>query len=78
MTLKQIKNELDKIYQERESWRGGKGPFDRLSVNKRELVLCKQYILYRLEDAKRIEDKQKELFYLEICKIIESYGNVIN
>lgn len=73
MTLKQIKEELKTIYQERKNWQGGKGPFDRLSVNQRELILCKQYILHRLEEAKRIEDKQRELFYLELYKITESY-----
>ena len=73
MTFKKINNELEKVYQERKSWQGGRGPFDRLSVNQRELVLCKQFILYRLEQAKRLKDKQKELFYLEVYRIIESY-----
>lgn len=73
MTPDRIKEELEKVYQERKSWQGGKGPFDRLSVNRRELVLCKQKILYCLEDAKRLKDKQKELFYFKIYKIIESY-----
>lgn len=73
MTPRQIKKELEKVYKERRNWQGGNGPFDRLSVNRRELVLCKQYILYCFEDAKRQKDKQKELFYYKIYKITESY-----
>lgn len=73
MIFKQIKKELEKIYQERRSWQGGNGPFDRLSVNRRELVLIKQQILYCLEEAKSLKDEQKEPFYYEIYKITESY-----
>lgn len=77
MTLKQIKEELDKIYQERTSWNCGKGPFDGLSVNRRELVLIKQQVLYHLEDVKCLKDKHEELFYFRIYKMIGSYGNII-
>jgi len=73
MTFRQIKEETEKVYQKRRNWQGAKGPFDKLSINLRELVLCKQYILYRLQEAKYLKDKQRELFYLELYKITESY-----
>lgn len=45
MTHTQINKELEKIYKERRKWIGGKGPFDKQSIRKRELVLVKQQIL---------------------------------
>jgi len=34
MTNTQIKKDLEKIYKERKSWNGVKGPFDKISVKK--------------------------------------------
>ncbi len=48
MTQTQIKKELEKIYKERKKWIGGKGPFDKQSIRKREIVLIKQQILSNL------------------------------
>jgi len=64
MTHRQIKKELDKIYKERRSWNGGKGPFDKLSINRRTLILIKQQILYRLENSKIVGNQKKEFFLL--------------
>lgn len=73
MTPTQIKKELEKIYKERKRWTSGKGPFDRLSVRRRELILLKQYILYRIEDAKLFGDKNEESFNLATYSAMSVY-----
>ena len=78
MTIREIKNELEKIYKERKSWRGGKGPFTQPAIRQRELILIKQQILYRIEDAKLLKDKSEESFNMTLYKIINEYLNYIN
>jgi len=73
MTIREIKNELEEIYKERKSWSGGKGPFTESSIIRRELILIKQQLLYRIEAAKLLGDKSKELFNLALYKIINDY-----
>lgn len=77
MTDKEIKRELKKIYRERRSWDGAKGPFTEPAIKRKELILIKQQILYKLEDAKLLRDKMKEAFCLQICKIINEYLKAI-
>lgn len=73
MTIKGIRNELEKIYKERKSWDGAKGPFTESVIRQRELILIKQQILYRIEDAKLMKDKIEESFNLTLYKIINDY-----
>jgi len=68
-----IKRELEKIYKERKSWNGARGPFTNEAISFRTLILIKQYTLYKIQDARKEKDKKKEAFNLEICKIIDRY-----
>jgi len=73
MTMREIRNELEKIYKERKSWSGAKGPVTEQAIRLKELVLIKQQILYRIEDAKLLGDKHEESFNLILYKIINDY-----
>jgi hypothetical protein len=73
MRIKEVRNELEEIYKERASWDGGKGPFTESAIRQRELILMKQQILYRIEDAKLLKDKVEESFNLALYKIINDY-----
>ena len=73
MTIREIRNELEKIYKERKSWDGARGPFSKPIIRRRELILIKQQILYRIEDAKLLKDKDEEFFNLTLYKIINDY-----
>lgn len=75
MTIREIRNELEKIYRERESWDGAKGPFTKPAIRQRELILIKQQILYRIEDAKSLKDGREESFNLTLYEIINDYLN---
>jgi len=48
MTDTQIKKQLEKIYKERSKWNGSRGPFNKQSIRKRELILIKQQLLSNL------------------------------
>lgn len=73
MTIREIRNELEKIYKERKSWDGAKGPFTEAAIRQRELILIKQRILYQIEDAKLLRDKGEEFFNLTLYKTINDY-----
>lgn len=73
MTNEEIKKELQKIYKERNSWNRAKGPFTDETINHRKLTVIKQYTLYKIQKARRENDKKKEDFNLEVCKIINKY-----
>lgn len=75
MTIREIKNELEKIYKERNSWDGAKGPFTDPAIRQRELILIKQQLLYRIEDARLLKDKGEESFNLKLYKIINNCLN---
>jgi len=75
MTIREIINELEKIYKERKSWDGAKGPFAETAIRQRELILIKQQILYRIEDAKLLKDKGEESFNLTLYEIINDCLN---
>ena len=75
MNMKEIRNELEKIYKERKGWNGVKGPFTEPAIRQRELILIKQQILYRIEDTKLLKDKTEESFNLTLYKIINDYLN---
>lgn len=60
MTNREIKQELNKIYRERGKWHGGKGPFTLEEIKRREAILMRQNLLYRIEDAKLAGDKKEE------------------
>jgi len=73
MTIREIRSEMEKIYKERGAWDGGKGPFTREVIRRRELVLMKQQFLYRLEEAKLQNNKAFESFCLDMLKTINKY-----
>jgi len=75
MTIREIRNELGKIYKERKSWDGAKGPFTEPAIRQRELILIKQQLLYRIEDARLLKDKGEESFNLKLYKIINNCLN---
>jgi len=73
MRISKIRKELGKIYKERNSWDGGKGPFTESAIRRRELILMKQQILYRTEEAKLTKNKVEESFYLDLYKVVNDY-----
>jgi len=73
MTISEIRNELEKIYEERNSWDGAKGPFTEPAIRRRELILMKQQILYRIEEVKLVKNKIQESFSLALYKVINNY-----
>ncbi len=73
MTIREIRNELGEIYKERKSWDGAKGPFTEPATRRRELILMKQQILYRIENAKLLKNKTEESFDLALYKVINDY-----
>lgn len=75
MNIKEIRNELEKIYKERKSWDGAKGPFTEPAIRQRELILIKQQILYQIEDAKRDKDKKVENLNITFLQAINSFLN---
>ena len=66
MTNKELEKELAKTHKEMHSWPEINRKLDYAitehEVNNRELVLSLQQILYRIEDAKKEKDKNKEYF----------------
>ena len=74
ITIREIRNKLEEVYKERKSWHGTKGPFTEPAIRQRELILIKQQILYRIEDAKLLKDKGEESFNLTLYKIINKEG----
>lgn len=70
---KEIEAELERIYKERKSWNGAKGPFTNEAINYRKLIFMKQYTLYGIQDARKEKEKKKEAFNLEIYKVIDEY-----
>lgn len=75
MTIREIKSELEKIYMERRNWIGGKGTFTEPAIRQRELILIKQQLLYRIEDAKLEKNEGAESFNLTLYRIINDYLN---
>ena len=73
MTIAEIRKELKEIHEEMKKWDGAKGPFTPQAIRRRELILLKQQILYRLEDAILLKDKTAKLFNLDLYKIIDKY-----
>jgi len=71
MTIREIENELEGIYKERKSWSGAKGPVTEQAIRLKELILIKQQILYRIQDAKLLKDKREESFNTALYKIID-------
>jgi hypothetical protein len=70
MTLKELREELKKIYKEGSSWNGGKGPFTPSLVKYRELTLARQRVLYQLEEAMESGDKGEIRFNEILLELI--------
>lgn len=75
MKIREIRNELQKIYRERKSWNGAEGPFTKQTIRQRELILIKQQILYQIEDAKLLRDKYGESLSYALYQLINDYLN---
>lgn len=73
MTFRKIRNELEKIYQERKRWDGSKGLFTESTITQRKLILIKQQVLYQIEDARLAKNKGKESFNPALYKVINKY-----
>lgn len=73
MTITKIRKELRKVYKEGASWNGGKGPFTESAIRRRELILMKQQILYRVEEAKLTKKTIEESFHLDLYKVVNDY-----
>jgi len=73
ITIREIRSELEKIYKERSRWNSAKGPFTKSAIRQKELILIKQQLLYQIEEAKFLKDKDKELFNLALYKIVNDY-----
>jgi hypothetical protein len=69
MDMKEIRQELKVVLEDIYSWCGINKGLPEDEIRRRELVLWKQSILYKIKDAKinrnkKIEDFNTELFYL--------------
>jgi len=73
MTNREIENQLEKIYKKRRTWSGAKGPVTEQAIRLKELILIKQQILYRIQDAKLLKDKREESFNSTLYRIIDNY-----
>ena len=77
MTYKEIKIKLKNIYEEMTNWSRLnallKGPLPQEEVRRRELVLLKQQLLYKIEDAKKEKDKTQENFNCAIYKSVTNF-----
>ncbi len=71
-----VKKELQEIYEERSKWSEINKNFNYVipyqEITKRELILSLQQILYKIEDAKKYGDKNKENFNLDLYYLIKS------
>lgn len=77
MDMKEIKKELEVILKDIDSWCGPKGhpPEHEDEVRRRELVLWKQAIIYKIMDSKRDRDKRMEDFNTELLCCVNSFLN---
>ena len=71
----QIEKELNSVYEEMNKWTVTSDRLSDSEIRKRELVLLKRWILYRLEDAINQKNKREELFCTEVYGKIKEYLN---
>ncbi|MGC8887536.1 MAG: hypothetical protein ACP5MG_10305 [Verrucomicrobiia bacterium] len=74
MTIKKIRSELKQIYQEMKGWDGSKGPFTEAAIRYRELVLIKQQLLYKIEEARSLDNKFEESFSYSLYNLINKFS----
>ncbi len=71
-----IEKELQKIYKERSEWSEINKNLNYViphhEITKRELIISLQHILYKIEEAKKEGDKNKENFNLGLYYLITS------
>lgn len=76
MTKREIENELQKIYKEMRRWRKINKKLNYMipshEISRRESILSLQQILYKIEDAKKEGDKNKEYFNLSLYYLTKS------
>jgi len=48
LVKRKIEERLEKIYRHRKKWNRARGPFDKSSIRKRELILFEQRIIENL------------------------------
>ncbi len=73
MQMRELKRELRDVLDEIETWHGTKKLVPKYEVRRREVVLWKQAIIYKIIDSKRSRDLQIEAFNTELLFCINSY-----
>jgi hypothetical protein len=77
MDMEEIRKELKDVLEDIDSWCGPKGRLPDHEVRRRELILWKQAILYKIEDAKRCGDKEIENFNTELLCVVDSFLHLL-
>ena len=76
MTQKEIEKKLERIYKEMSLWpevnKKLRYKVPEQEVQRRESTLSLQQILYKIEDAKKEENKNKEYFNLALYYLMKS------
>ena len=76
MNSEEIRRELEDVLKDINNWSGPKGPLPNHEIRRRELILWKQAILYKIEDAKINKDRKVEDFNIELLQMINSMLNL--
>lgn len=78
MREEELEAELEAVIAERKSWHGARGPFSEREVTRRELVLWKQALLYKIQDARENGDRQAEDFNTALLDLLNSELGLLN
>jgi hypothetical protein len=73
MLMRELKKELMDVLDEIEAWRGTKKLVPKYEVRRREIVLWKQAIIYKIIDSKRSRNLKIEAFNTELLYCINSF-----
>jgi len=73
MKNEELRNAIEDVYKERRNLPQPTGPLPEHEVIRRELLLLKQAILYRIEEARKQNKKKREMFNIELYGLINSF-----
>jgi hypothetical protein len=73
--MKKIRKELEDVLKDIDTWSGPKERPSDHEIRRRELILWKQTILYKIEDTKINKAKKVEDFNIELLQAINSLLN---
>jgi hypothetical protein len=73
MDMEEIRKELKIVLEDMDSWCGQKERPPEREVRRRELVLWKQAILYKIEGAKKSGNKRMEDFNTELLCVLNCF-----